>query len=429
MTFIADRDLLNDFLNQPSDSTAPSENFIGVPDEVDVPDYVLYEMLSEGMRMWDGESGGVWERWLNEQSQLQSIVERIWQKIWRTRRLVKWQETPDAALDYLRWHVGFGDGQGAATDFAKRLTPDQLRLLISFAAPLWARRGRLDLLASAVASFTTGVYPRITAANFDMPEVDEVVIGGDGDANCDLLLGKTEIYDDSVSYSDIYTTHVRIYDDGSVDKELVADLCELMRPSHERYELAFVDFVDTFTRGRYGHWESRGSVAGTVELGDRSYDPPLLPGMVLSTGAIEKIVTPESDTWDNLFFTGYIDTRLESGFLTTIRFFEQDDNNYYYIAISPAIVTFGRRLAGSNGVISSFPTAVDGRHRFALDVQPLGANTHVRLYWDDELVVDDATTSFFSDGTISLWCNVGTAVRYSWLENYSRPMTVTKLTP
>ena len=51
-------------------------------------------------------------------------------------------------------------------------------------------------------------------------------------------------------------------DDGDLDRTLVEDLVELARPMGERYEIAYVQFLDTFLDRRLGHWRTIGAPAG-----------------------------------------------------------------------------------------------------------------------------------------------------------------------
>lgn len=62
---------------------------------------------------------------------------------------------------------------------------------------------------------------------------------------------------------DEFTTNIRLMDDGTLDEQLLLDVCRLMRPLDERFEIFLDDFLDTFD-GELDKWTTSAGTLGPI---------------------------------------------------------------------------------------------------------------------------------------------------------------------
>lgn len=420
----------------PVDASAPSESFVdGVPVATDLPTADLYRLLPQALRDLDEQDGnGLLRRFLTRPAEL---AERWMRKAWRVPRLLDYRYCPDALLDHLRAHVGFGAGSGTPDRIASRLSAADLRRLIKLAVPYWQRRGRRDALLDAIRTLT-GVTPQILDWFYLRAIVGEVLLGVGGVGGDPLM-----IYHD-VTAAPVGTVDgevqvaVRVPDEaGTLDRTLVVDLCSLARPIGERYEVAFVDFLDTFLQGRLAHWLTLAGAAATVRTPDTSTTPPTLAAMVLAEGTAEGMDTPLAPSW-----TGYIWSLLvglqDVGQTLRLQFYMPAlslADGLYVDLDPPGTVTLGLRQAGVD--VAAVAVAADltigtGLRGVRVDVQPAGADTLVRVYLDANLVIDQAIAGVpWAGGTAAVQAvgATGLPVVVSGVEVWRRPLDVRALLP
>lgn len=452
----AESDALEDFEQSPPDINAPSENTINCEDAEDVPRIEMFQMLTEGLRIWDSQSGSVYERLLVRPDEL---FARYFQKVWKLICIPHYNKCPAELLDYVAWIVGFGPSQGAATKLWSLLETDQKRIMLKIAIKFWKRRGRLDLLSDAIRLFASSIRPRIITWFWRRPLVGEIRIGKDGRPESDLTLVLTEHVEDA-SETDIYLTLIRVPDLGDLNRDVVEAIADLSRPSNETFEIAYVDFVDTFVDGRNGYWHPVvPEKQATYKAGNGSTEPETLPAMVLAIGSWERIVTPTSLAWTNemisfvykptqtpvvpapvnvydfsVFFhsaasdpiNGYSLQFLRDAFHFTVKLYRWD------AGVETLVVA-----ANMFGVIPNdrLPFAGDAARGVTIDIYKVSATSqHIKVYVDEILILSATETGFgHTEGTVEFRNDTPEVaeneIELSMVEIYQRPLDIVTLSP
>lgn len=140
-------------------------------------------------------------------------------------------------LQYLMPLVGFTSELRNITD---RLTTTQLRRLVALAVPLWDQRhtraglvNAIRLLTGRASVFSDWFFYRAVLSETHL--LEDMLASGDF-----WVIGGT------VSRYDEYVSNIRVMDDGTLDELLLLDVCKLMRPLDERFEIFIDDFLDQF---------------------------------------------------------------------------------------------------------------------------------------------------------------------------------------
>lgn len=418
-------DALADSEARSPDWRAPSESFIDCDDAEDVWTGDLYSMLTLGTRMWDEQSGGVFEPLLVTPTEL---IHRHMQKTWRLACLIKYDETPDEMLKYLRAHVGFGAGQGAATDLAERLDYATTRVLIKVAAKFWARRGRPDSLVDSIRFFASAVRPWLRSWNWLAPQVDELAVGAEGTPNTDLWTLTSE-HHDGLADSDAWVSFLRVPDYGNLDRQLVEDLVNLGRPAHERFDVAYVDFLDTFADGRLSHWYSPNLSPSEWSAGDSSTEPETLAGLVLSPGDCERAVTPASESWSG--YTLHMVLFVAEDAVFGVRFLSVGGSHYELIFDTSAQTATLKSLVTGSETTLAIATGVDVvtplMGVLQIDTEVGADSTFVRVSLGEELVLEHSAATGLGRGSFEVFCASGGDVRVSMVELFEHPLAVSVL--
>lgn len=440
-------DLIAAWLGEWPDLDAPSENTVNCERNPDVPNIDLWAMLTEGTRMWDEESGGIYKRLLEMPTEQ---LNRFYDKVWRLACLHHYDKCPDDLLQYLVAMVGFGQQQGKASDLAALLDFKQTRLLIKIAVTLWMRRGRLDLVADAIRLFASRVRPRIITWFWRQSRIGSIHVGAEGRPRTDIRLLTTPLLNPLAAETDAFRTLIRVSDYGALNRSIVEALAELNRPSHEYFEIGYVDFIDTFNDGRLGHWEAVDGAPGTVVQGDGTTTPETLPALQLPPGARERVITPTCFTWVNYIAKFYVEMADGGDYRAEFRFYVQEavaDEDCYAIEIFEVGGTQGVGLSKLvSGVLSSLHL-VDPRdyglpldrmpHGLRIDLENFedggGAVVAVRVYLDETHLFTHEIVSpaDFTGGTIELYNNPGSDVdmSVSYPEVFQKPLDITILQP
>lgn len=150
---------------------------------------------------------------------------------------VKADKVRDDLLQYLMPLVGFTSELRNITD---RLSTAQLRRLVALAVPLWNQRhtkagliNAIRLLTGRAAVFSDWFFYRAMLSETSL--MDDM-----------LATGHFWVIGGSVSTYDEYVSNIRLMDDGALDEVLLLDVCKLMRPLDERFEVFLDDFLDNF---------------------------------------------------------------------------------------------------------------------------------------------------------------------------------------
>lgn len=429
VVYDAPTDAIADAAALPPDSWGAAAHVVAWEDSEDVIDVDLWEMLSEGLRVWDFQAGGLYRRLLAAPA---AMMPSFMQKAWKLMALVSADQCPPELLDYLAEHVGFSRLDETTAALTGMLSDDQKRLLIKIAMKFWRRRGRLDLLSELITTFAAKIRPRIISCWWTLPRIDVLTIGSDELPASDFYLGHTEILDDDGS-SDLNNTYIRVGDAVLAERPLIEALAELCRPSFERYTISYVHFIDTFIDGRAGHWKTRGAPP-TYVAGNSSAVPPTIPTLLLAPGGHEEAATAWSSTWRNYvlsFGVTFEDAASKLG----IRVLSTDDDNYVQIEIGtesfPGYGTLEvtERFAGVETYDGTTPNRFNHPNVLGvvIDIVSMTYGAQKISITVDETWQMDFVAQGVTNGTVS-FINLGaSSVGITVPEVYEKPLTTTVL--
>lgn len=413
---------------EPLDESAPSRNFVAPPAASDVAAAAIYPMLLEGLRVLDEQQGGGLVRRFLKRPEEQWA--RLQEKAWLLPRLLDYRQIPADLLRFLRAHVGFGERSGLPDRIADRLDATGVRKLIKLAVPYWTRRGRLDALTDSIRTLATGIRPAVDDWFFVRFLLDEVLLGVEALPGADPWLLYESVLDVPTGggADGEVQVSIRVPDLGTLDRTLVEDLIRLARPAGERYEIAYVDFLDTFIDGRLGHWLTAAPPAAVWKPADRTVDPPVLPGFELTAPGREAIDVPKAAAW-----TGYsirFIVRFTAAATLIVRFYVQDADNYYWLKLkTPDTIEFGKVVGGVSALIASnnaADLAVPAARGVVVQVEDNGGANQVRVLLDTEEALLDASDATFGAGAVHFEAGAGTFSVHR-VEVYEDPLAIVVL--
>jgi len=415
----------------PFDGAAPSESFVGaLPDFSDVMSGDIYTMLPKALRQLDADEGIYFlQRFLQRAGEL---WDRWQQKTWRIARLSNPRFAPDTVLDHLLALVGFGPGSGLPDRIARRLSNADKRKLAALAAQFWIRRGREDAISDAIRTLASGVRPVIDDWFWVRFLMDEALVGVEGGPGADawLLYENTLGLAAGVVDGDAQVVF-RVPDiDGALDRTLVQQLCDLVRPPSERYEIAFVDFVDTFLDGRAGVWTNLGLTPAVWVPGDSATTPITLPGLKLVVGAAERVDTPTSTAWARCHSSFLLSIPADNSCWVDFRFYVQPNGDCYSLEMSaPTSLRLTKIVGGVPVALTAKQVDLLGPsiRGVRVDTDINGGSTTMRVYLDGEHAFTYADVGF-SSGTIEFRGVVGEGTIHR-PEVFQKPLSVVNLTP
>lgn len=243
----------------------------------------MYDFLIKPIRDADQAEGGEFLRrlligaqtvWDIQTAQIQAIP-----KLWSVK------DCPDEWLHALKAIVGWSSEPDDEI-ITSRLPPRTLRRLIAASGELWRTRGSEGAILNALRQVTTA---RARMLNwFDFRWVcDETALGEANEGSdpwCVHLPGTEERPEQ--------WSHLRIVDDGTLDRNLVGKLVNLMRPSGERCEIVYLSFLDEFlVDGDATQWD----VEGTLDAGRGR--------ALLSPLGRARVSLPQSEGWGDVLIT------------------------------------------------------------------------------------------------------------------------------
>lgn len=415
----------------PIDERAPSESFLKTPLSADTSPVRIYDMLLEGIRALDQDAGEAFlERFLRRPDELWARYE---QKVWRLPALVDYRRTPDEMLDFLRAHVGFGPTSGLPDQIASRVAeggPTGLRKLIKLAVPYWTRRGRRDALSDSIRTLASGIRPIIDdwfAMRFLVDEVSMGVVGEPGADPWLVLESVLSLGSDDPDADGEVQVSLRVPDLGDLDRQLVEDLVQLARPVGERYEIAWVDFLDTFTDGRLGVWGPRAGTAAVWTPPRSALAPGALPGLLFAEGTRESIDAPAARTWTRYVLTFVVGMLADATF--RVRFYVRGDLSYYCADLTaPGEVVLRKVLAGVSTTLATGTAdlTAPAPRGVRVEVDAAGGPNAIRVYVDNVLAVEHTSDSDLSAGGVEFECVAGAASLHR-VELFQNPLAITIL--
>lgn len=396
------------------DATGPMLGFIEPPAPVEVLALRMYDFLIRPIRTADVTEGQLFlERYLQGP---QEVWETIQTDIFRLLDLWDVNRILDAHLKFQKNIVGWTpELERPITD---RLDFATLRRLISLSVPLWKIRGIEDAYIRAILAL---VLTRMRVWNwFDLRWIlDETAMGEDHQGRDPYLLATVD-----EQFSDI-----RIVDGVSgLDRTLLLNMLKVFRPSGERLNVYWIDFLDQFLVDTDDtQWES--DQADPIPVVDRL--------MTLDDDAsIEKahVITTDSTDWED--YVGYWRVRGTGDAATErfgVMFYWQDDDNYYQVLLEPStdsLLLVERKSAAEATLVTVdlFATAAiqvyeDVFYGLRIHAEAVPTGTRVRVYLDGEERIDFIdTTSPLTRGSIGVIHLVGSTLDLNETELFQLPL-------
>lgn len=387
------------------------------PDESDA--LAIYDFFFAPIRDADASEGALFlKRYLEGPQALWATF------IAKTKSLPKlWSviDAPDEALPFLQTIVGWTSELASITD---RLTPFQLRRLISASAAIWNTRGPEDGIVNVI-RFLTGARARVWSW-FDFRFIiDETGTSEEHDGRDAWVVscpGEPAL--------DEYRSNVRVVDDGtgSLDRKLVVDVLGLLRPTGERFDVTWLAFLDEFEEaGDSFQWT--GLVPDQVAAGFAS----------LSDNAVAESAFVAGDvpaTWSDLIaFARVRGSSSGAGVRFGLAVYAADDDNRYKVGLDIAsnAVVLSSVVAGVESVLATVPPSVGALlasvwYGLRVVVFAEGPTNRVRVYLDGDLVIDTVNADL-SQGGASVWHDDGATIDVDEVEVMLLPMVGDEIGP
>jgi phage tail-like protein len=311
--------------------------------------------------------------------------------LWNTTKI------PDGLLQYLKNIVGWTGELDYITDGLDALA---LRRLINASVPLWKNRGTEDTLINVLRLLTSA---RARYYNwFDLRWIiGETELGEQRQDYDPWLLGEI-----GGSEFDEYYTNLRIVDDG-LDRLLVRNIINLMRPTGERYEVVYLKFLDQFNIAQdTSQWAYNGTPSQLI-VGE---DALKMIDDTKEERAIAAVVgaTDWADYMATALVVGHSDL---AGYGFGLIFDAIDQLNFYAAILDPLNnqLVLRRRIAGVDGTIATYDFGTVGEElfndiRYTIRVQSVveGSATRIQVYVDgvERINITDVTYNHGAMGLI-----------------------------
>lgn len=360
----------------------------------------VYDFIIYPIRLKDQREGKLFlERFLLGP---QAVWETTKGKIQDIKKLWSLVDCPDAQLQYLKNIVGWTPDLDGITQDLDALT---LRRLISLSVPMWKSRATESTICEALNLLVPG---RIRIWNWFFLRwiLDETILGEEHQGRDSYL----------VSVLDAYWSNVRIVDNpvGTVDRTLVKELLNLMRPIGENFEIVYLKFLDLFNfDGDVAQWDQGTATALLVEDGSMKLQDAVATETIWAN-------VEGADAWTNYIVSARIrglSSGSEVGF--GIGFYQDELQDLYYavVSVSNNKLTLGKFVAGTPSSIVEFDFStigytVNSDQWYLLRVQILPEagippTNRIKVFLDGEKYID-TTDLTHSSGTVGLASVTGT---------------------
>lgn len=395
--------------------SAPMLGFVDPPAAAEVLNLRMYDFLIKPIREADLREGKLFvERYLQGP---QEVWETIQTDIFRLIDLWDVVRIPDEFLKFLKNIVGWTpDLERPITD---RLDDTTLRRLISVSVALWKIRGVEPAYSSSILAL---VLTRLRIWNwFDLRWIlDNTIMGEDHQGRDPYILPTA-----AQQVSDI-----RIVDGAlGLDRTLLLNMLKLFRPSGERLNVYWIDFLDLFiVDGDNSQWMSASVV--DIAVADRL--------LSLSDDSGEEEV--QVDVEGSLLWESYVAYWRVRGTQRTptpgeywgVQFYWQDVDNYYMLLFDPSFNTMvlWEVVSGAPAVLAGYSFATDLEQLYndvfygvRVHVENVPAGTRIRVYVDNLERIDFTdTVSPFTRGTIGLIHVASATIELSEIELWQLPL-------
>lgn len=343
---MAIRDLARNVLD-PTHNTASFLGYRPTVDE-DFP-YDLYRMIIKPIRDEDQLRGaGFLQRFLTGP---QIDFGRTYATIKSITKLWSYLDCPDELLWHLAATVGF-TGDPATAHITDNLTELEMRRLIGGAIPIWKRKGTEQAYAKIAEICNSRHYRIDNWFYYRWIAIEEGVVGEDLDGLDPWLINETG----DVVEPDEYMTDITMMDEGRINHTLVRNLMSEVRPTSERLNLIYVDYLDQFLD----------DILVSTPLGSSEVTDGEL--VHLEDNTITLASVEGASEWTNVFamWRAKVAAQTMGDILNKFRllFNYLDADNYAYIEVNcgagtgEATVTLGRRVGGTDSVVLGTVTNV-----------------------------------------------------------------------
>lgn len=381
-----------------------------------VIDLRIFDLLIKPIREEDRLRGDdfVWRFLLGPQQ----VWEQTQANIEDLKSLLSVTDCPDELLQHLKWTLGWTSELDHITD---GLDYDTLRRLIAASVPLWKNRSTESSIISVLNLLVPG---RARVWNwFDVRwMLDETILSEEHQGRDPYLVHDPDSLDGP------WWSNVRIVNEDPTDslRQLVKDVINLMRPSGERFEIIYLNFLDLFEID--DDWTQWSVAAGS--------DPTVEDGLLKLTddSVDENLEAVKGDVynWSEYLIFARIKghgSAPNSGFGVS---FYQDDiaDNLYFVTLT---VYDNKINLGSvvGGVFAGFVSQIDMGtfwvtlqediwYGLRIQVTDEGANNRIKVYLDGMEVIN-TTDSDHSQGTIGVIHNTGITCECDEIEAMGLP--------
>jgi len=399
--------------------TGQTLGYIEPPEPEEILPLDMYEFLIEPIRIADRLEGELFVKRLFTGPQ--AAWEQTHTSIFNLKTLWSVTEIEDRLLLYLKDIVGWTKELDYITSALDART---LRRLIAASVPLWKKRGPEDTLINVMRLITGS---RLRLWNwFDFRFVmDETALGHEQEGRDPWLIDLPG----APSY-DERRMNLRIVDNlnNPLNRDLVKNIVNLMRPISERIEVSYLTFLDLFNvAGDNFQWTM---TAGGADLDILVEDGNLK--LLDDTQAQRVTVTriDGADDWADCVVGARV-KQLGAGF-AGIKFYEVDDDNFYWAGIAPNLGSFGSLRLGKKiaGVVSTIATYTfpaveqifeDVFYMIRVEAIPDGATNRLRVFLDGDMKIN-ATDSSLTKGKVGFFHVAGAKLEASEIEFWLNPL-------
>lgn len=223
---------------------------------------------------------------------------------------------------------------------------------------------------------------------------------------------------------DPYVFDVRVYDDGSVNRDLLEGMLAELRPTNERIFVRYLDFLDDF----------RGVPLWVADLGSYTQDKAAGTLTLDTSGGDAAIHADDAGaaTWARIRALVQAQLEVATGWFE-IRFCVQNTSNFYAVRINPAT-----KLLSIDKVVSTVRTTLDSMTwvefhlstYYSLMAQQIGVGVGQELValtdGAERLRVTDST---FTTGGLAVAAQSGQVATITFAELFQDPLTSVRLGP
>lgn len=225
---------------------------------------------------------------------------------------------------------------------------------------------------------------------------------------------------------DEFVSDIRIVDEGSLNRDLVTNLVDLLRPSGERYFVRFLDFADTFRRP-FDWIVVSGTATPDVDAG-RVY--------LEHASQVTSIKTdyPNDSAWTEPQVTVQFSIRdVDSGKWGEVRFCYSDEDNFYALRIDPStrVLSLDRVTTSTRTTLDSVTLDVwwpDTFYHFHVQTENVGSSLLMKYFLDGNLK-GEATDSDHLTGKLAVATGIGQNLCLTFTELYVAPLTSVRVGP